>query len=247
MFAHCDTLPPASLNEHATDADVAESAYAQDLKSWASQGREGSSPSIRTNDADDMILSKKTGLPKGIRKRGPVFQVSISMNGARRTGTAGSLDEALVLRDTLTEELKVTSGKSWSLQTAIEKTEATVWRSARSQRKLRALADEAVRFFGKDTPLRQITTDKIDEYTIHLKESERNSGATVNRKLAALSKVSPSPFSGVMPVACSGSPTFRDNVKGLAGYGLSRRTKKSSCTPGARSGRSQTTPTRSWS
>jgi hypothetical protein len=37
-----------------SSGDVAKLAYAQDLKSWASQGREGSSPSIPTNVVNDL-------------------------------------------------------------------------------------------------------------------------------------------------------------------------------------------------
>ena len=105
MFAHCDTLPPASLNEHVPGAGVAKLAYAQDLKSCGSQGRVGSSPTTRTKSPsgdgstvsaksdqpsegafqgecqpDDMILSDKTGLPKGVRKHGSVYQVDLSIN-----------------------------------------------------------------------------------------------------------------------------------------------------------------------
>ena len=104
MFAHCDTLPPASLNEHVPGAGVAKLAYAQDLKSCGSQGRVGSSPTTRTKSPsgdgstvsaksdqpsegalqgecqpDDMILSNKAGLPKGLRKRGSVYQVDLSI------------------------------------------------------------------------------------------------------------------------------------------------------------------------
>ena len=79
--------------------------------------------------------------------------------------------------------------KAWTFGTAIERCHATVWSSARSRLKLKALADEAGRFFSKDTKLPDITADRIDDYTIHLKKSEGNSNVTVNRKLATLQKV----------------------------------------------------------
>ena len=112
MFAHCDTLPPASLNEHVPGAGVAKLAYAQDLKSCGSQGRVGSSPTTRTKSSsgdgstvsaksdqpsegalqgecqpDDMILSNKSGLPKSVRKRGSVYQMDLPINrGSSRNG-----------------------------------------------------------------------------------------------------------------------------------------------------------------
>ena len=180
MFAQCDTVTP--------HADVAESAYAQDLKSWGSQGRAGSSPAIRTNtNTHDMIYSKKTGLPKGITRRGPVYRVDLTVGGIRRTATAGSLDEALTLREQVRTNLKTI--QAWTLGTAIDRCYSAVWAGARSKDKLKALADEAGRFFGKDTKLIDLTADRIDDYTLHLKQSLKNSNATVNRKLAAMSKV----------------------------------------------------------
>ena len=125
--AHCDTVTP--------HADVAESAYAQDLKSWGSQGRAGSSPAIRTNtNTHDMIYSKKTGLPKGITRRGPVYRVDLTVGGIRRTATAGSLDEALTLREHVRTNLKTI--QAWTLGTAIDRCYASVWSSARSKSKL---------------------------------------------------------------------------------------------------------------
>ena len=98
MSAHYDTLPPASLNEQRTGAGVAKQAYAQDLKSCGSQGRVGSTPTTRTKSTvpessptfDYMILSKKTGFPKGICNRDGVFHVDLCIDEVRRTGTAGS-------------------------------------------------------------------------------------------------------------------------------------------------------------
>ncbi|MGH7181663.1 MAG: tyrosine-type recombinase/integrase [Nitrospiraceae bacterium] len=142
----------------------------------------------------------KTGLPKGIRLRtpatetqGPVYQVNFTVKGKRVNGTAHSLDEAITLRDqieaTLVEKMGGIIGKGWTLKEAIERCYESVWSSAQSGDKLRDNAEAVALFLGSKILVSDITTERINSLIAHLKSVHRNSGATINRKLAALSKV----------------------------------------------------------
>jgi len=75
----------------------------------------------------------------------------------------------------------------WTLHEAIEQCERAVWKGTRGERTAVHNAEQAAQFFG-DAPLDEITTDRIDQFIDSLKEAG-NTGGTVNRKLAALSKV----------------------------------------------------------
>jgi len=101
-----------------------------------------------------------------------------------------TLEEAIALRSQLKEQLKTgrISARVWTLQIAIEKTWEGVWCNARSGLKLRDNAEAAALFLGATTKVTDITTDDIDRYILHLRK-QGNAGGTINRKLAALSKV----------------------------------------------------------
>ncbi len=130
-------------------------------------------------------------LPKGIRKRGDSFVVDVSVNGIRRTATCESLavavDTQAELRTTLLTA-KPTAPAGWSLQDAFDHTRATAWTDCHSSVKLTRNAELALDFFGRSTPVSRIHTEDIDRYAAHL-ISTGNSNATINRKLAALSKM----------------------------------------------------------
>lgn len=64
----------------------------------------------------------------------------------------------------------------------------TYWSKGRSARHLWSVSSEVVRYFGAATPLRSIDSDRVDELVTAL-ETARNSAATINRKLAALSRM----------------------------------------------------------
>jgi len=112
------------------------------------------------------------------------------VRGSRRSGSAATLEEAIELRETLKGQLTVgtITGKVWTLQIAIAKTYEAVWASARSSDQLGSNAEEAALFLGANTRITDITTDRVDEYIARLKR-KGVAGGTINRKLAALSKV----------------------------------------------------------
>ena len=90
--------PNINIHAHMTHSRLLVTLPCSDLKSCGSQGRVGSTPTTRTKSTvpessptfDYMILSKKTGFPKGICNRDGVFHVDLCIDEVRRTGTAGS-------------------------------------------------------------------------------------------------------------------------------------------------------------
>ena len=63
-----------------------------------------------------------------------------------------------------------------------------IFAATRGYSKTMINVNEAVNFFGPDTPVSKITTEEVDHYVLFLEGPERrNSDATINRKLSALS------------------------------------------------------------
>lgn len=134
---------------------------------------------------------------RGIRKRGNSFQVDVTSRGKRLTATCKSLEEARRKRAELqirlysedgTWEALQKRGKSWTLAEGAEYTYRAVWNKHVSGEKSRNLAGEAITFFGKRRPLNTITTEAMDLWVFDL-ESRRLSDASINHRLAALSKI----------------------------------------------------------
>ncbi|EFB89788.1 site-specific recombinase, phage integrase family [Pyramidobacter piscolens W5455] len=132
-------------------------------------------------------------LPKGIRKVGNRYKWEIMYNGVRRAGYTVTLEEAIQLRKDIPKMLSArasdTSPKC--LGGAIAHLLATDW--SEDQCKSHAWfvrnTNLIMRYFNPVMLLSEITAEKIDEYVLHLKNVERNSGGTINRKLSALSKI----------------------------------------------------------
>lgn len=114
--------------------------------------------------------------------------VDVSVNGLRKTMTCETHEEAKDMQGTLRADLREQGHGCWTMQQAIEKATQIAWGDCISGDKLIANAQEAVDFFGAATPLTHITADRIDDYTTSIQNKGLTNG-TVNRKLAALSKM----------------------------------------------------------
>lgn len=125
---------------------------------------------------------------KGIRQRGKKWMVDVTVSGQRRTATCDSYEEALQKRINLKSEGEKGATAAWSLRRAFERTRDREWKGKASEGHAVRNAQIALDFFGPETRLDQITTAKIDDYVEEL-ERRGNSDATINRKLAALSKL----------------------------------------------------------
>jgi len=166
---------------------VAKLADASDLKSEGSEkDRAGSIPARGTSNQTKRGLNRHN-LPRGIIERFPnVYQVSVAVQGKRRTGTAHNLPDAIRLRQNLETELH--AGSAWTLSEAVARTYQACWKDARSARQLHERALEAVTYFGADTLLSAISSTQLSDYVLSL-QTKGNAGATINRKMSALSKV----------------------------------------------------------
>jgi integrase len=76
----------------------------------------------------------------------------------------------------------------WTLQRAFDTTCRVAWADTRGEQTAKVNAQSALDHFGPETTLDRITTDALDEYVQALKDEGLANG-TINRKLAALSKV----------------------------------------------------------
>jgi integrase len=144
-------------------------------------------------------MPKATKFPKGIRPQANgSWKVDVTINGVRKTGTAKTLEEAKVLRERLKAALEAgkdtskvissdSSTNSWNLETAVKRTYDLVWSKGKSADKTMVYAKQVRDYFGPLTKLDQITMDDIDNFCDYCADTKGNSGATINRKLSALS------------------------------------------------------------
>jgi|GEM_PF-1056843 len=146
-----------------------------------------------------------TTIHKGIRKRGDSYLVSITVAGKRRTATCSSEEEALAKRAELREVLEgriperaaPQPTKIWTLAQALEEAQMTPphsgrrggWKGQSNIRKTVQNAEYSLIYFGEDRRLDDIGHEDLEQFCRHLEGHHGNAGGTVNRKLAALSKM----------------------------------------------------------
>lgn len=138
----------------------------------------------------------------GIRKRGNSYAVSVTVKGNRQTATCKTREEAeevqaniraklyLVPSERMPRDFRIDTRpfEGWTIGKAAEACELAVWKGTANEVGAVRNAACAVQFFGANTPLDLINTVLIDGYQARLKQIG-NSDATVNRKLAALSRI----------------------------------------------------------
>ena len=132
---------------------------------------------------------QNNNLPRGIRRVKGKYMWDVTYQGMRRTGTCNCLNEALSSRHNMLEQMKTLDKNSATLtfQDLLKKVQKK-WEGTRSLRTSKINALEVVKFFGKETPVESVSYDDIEEFKSFLKQ-KGNSNATINRKLAALSKM----------------------------------------------------------
>ena len=126
-------------------------------------------------------------LPRGIRARGQSYLVDVTTADGRRTATCHSLEAAIEKQRELRGEAPV-KPRAWSLQLAYETTFKVAWAGARGERTATVNAETALAHFGPDRALDTIDLPAIDGYIAALEGAGLSDG-TINRKLAALSKM----------------------------------------------------------
>lgn len=135
-------------------------------------------------------------IPKGIRQRGGSYIADATYRGRRRTGTADTLEDAIILKRELMAELKgervaslpAREQSAWTIGKAIRVTEQVAWRDSRWGEHASFNANHFAKFVGRDAPLDTIDMTKLDQWVDAL-AAEGKSDSTINRYLAAVSKV----------------------------------------------------------
>lgn len=137
-----------------------------------------------------------------VTRRGNGFQSGFMIGGVRYRGQFDTLINAenweaevrLNLRKGLdpppangTSQAN-TGAKHGTLGSCFEYTRDHVWAGAKSEVSLVRNGRYAVEHFGRECSVKAIGRLNIDEYVMSLKK-QRNSGGTINRKLAALSRI----------------------------------------------------------
>ena len=141
-------------------------------------------------------------LPKGVRERANgVFQYNVMYKGKRVSGTESTQEKASQEREKALAQLvreynEQSVGiidinqkpKSATLQSMVSYTYATRWRGQKAERTHMINCELLMRFFTKDIYIKDITTQKVNDYVEYL---IRNGAAnsTINRKLSTLSAI----------------------------------------------------------
>lgn len=125
---------------------------------------------------------------RNIQKVGEHFVVSMMKGGLRTRITCHTFEEAVATRAKLELETEQQRADQWTISQSLKMVYDNVWKTGRNADGAMRNAQEAVDFFGKSTVLDAITTDKVDSWISRLRQIG-NSNATINRKLAALSKL----------------------------------------------------------
>ena len=73
------------------------------------------------------------------------------------------------------------------MQKAFDETSRHVWGTKGGAGKENLNAGQAVAFFGPDTPVSEITSNRVVEWMVELQDEHKNADDTCNKKLSALS------------------------------------------------------------
>ena len=109
-----------------------------------------------------------------VKPRGKGFEAYVSHKDFRKRKTFDTYDEAVQWENRI--RLLVTSGQpvdiaqepskaaSWTLKDAFEECYRAVWRGSKAEKTTMINVNLAESFFGKNTSLSAITTQKVQEY-----------------------------------------------------------------------------------
>ena len=150
----------------------------------------------------------KQALPTGIRKRGNSYQYIVTHEGKQYSGTADTLEGAIAERKNMAYLLtknnpptipkaesiatpsssKLRIPRNMSMQEAVDKAYGLRWEDTKAERTSMLNANSLIKYFGKTTPVSNITTEAVHDLIISLKQ-QGLSNATINRKLSCLSVI----------------------------------------------------------
>ncbi len=101
-----------------------------------------------------------SALPKGIHRRGGAYVCTVSHRGQRRTATEATLEDAILRRRALQEDigdrgvikLRSTAPKPWTLRKAYDTTLQVAWSHSKAGRTAEYNARCALSYFGPIGP-----------------------------------------------------------------------------------------------
>ena len=130
-----------------------------------------------------------------VKQRGNSFQAAVHYKGKRIRRQFQSKQEAedfvyqtkaALAKGKPVESISSAGNRTWG--DLLEATYNRYWKDAKAEKTLRLNAELVVNFFGSSNPLEDVMPEQIDTFIMSL-EDMGNSNATINRKLAALSKM----------------------------------------------------------
>ncbi len=131
-------------------------------------------------------------IPRGIRKRGDKYLVSVTHKGKRQYKTCVTLAEAAEerrkMKVALAGEAKKQEKRQITYGEAYKMTVKAYWSDTKGGATAIRQAKDSLEYFGEESHLDTITTERLDAFIGTLQE-RGNKNATVNRKLSALSKI----------------------------------------------------------
>lgn len=131
------------------------------------------------------------------RQRGNSWQADLLLpNGKRHRRQFPTEHQALAWESRAKERLSkglsledaVVPLESWTLRRVADAVELRFWKGTPNERNAIRNADAVLDILGENTEVNSVTSLQIDNL-IHRLRQDGNSGATINRKLAALSKI----------------------------------------------------------
>lgn len=122
------------------------------------------------------VTDSKTG--KRRRKTLPTYTEAVKWEAETKLALAAGSDLP-----------RKASVNSWTFETALQKTYDAEWRGTKAEDSAMKNANMVMNFFGKDCSLSVINTERVQDLVNHLRNEVGNSNGTINRKLAALSKI----------------------------------------------------------
>lgn len=134
---------------------------------------------------------------KGIRPYRHGYKVEVMVKGLRKSTVAHTIEEAVLRRQQIYDELQGQLPESerpakalgWTLKQATEKTFHLHWRGTADEDKQRLRTAHLLEFFGEDCPVQSITAERIIAFREWAEQTYKNGQNTINKKVRALSRI----------------------------------------------------------
>lgn len=132
-----------------------------------------------------------------VKQRGSNWQADFMVDGQRHRRNFSTKEDATaweaLARQAIKHgkpvpEMQGSSTTNTTLREACDACYSMFWQGSKSEEKQIQMIGQLTRYFGPKFPINDMTTQVIDNYILDLKRENKSNG-TINRKLAALSKV----------------------------------------------------------